>query len=85
MRSGRTVAVATLFLLGILGFSGEGAAQLSLRDTRGDTQDIRRYRGKIVVLNFWATWCVPCRHEMPLRGDAKEVSGQRCSSARRLR
>src|SRR3981081_4481802 len=66
MRSGRTVAVAIFFLLGILGFSREAAAQLSLRDTHGDTQDIGRYRGKIVVLNFWATWCVPCRHEMPL-------------------
>jgi thiol-disulfide isomerase/thioredoxin len=66
MRSGRTVAMAIFFLLGILGFSGEAAAQLSLRDTHGDTQDIGRYRGKIVVLNFWATWCVPCQHEMPL-------------------
>jgi len=66
MRSGRTVAVAIFFLLGILAFSGEGAAQLSLSDTHGNTQDISRYRGKIVVLNFWATWCVPCQHEMPL-------------------
>src|SRR5258708_20756480 len=66
MRSGRTVAVAIFFLLGILGFSGEAAAQLSLLDTHGNTQDISRYRGKIVVLNFWATWCVACQHEMPL-------------------
>src|ERR1700731_1527274 len=68
MRSGRVVAAAIffLFLLGILGFSGECLAQLSLRDTHGNTQDISRYRGKIVVLNFWATWCVPCQREMPL-------------------
>src|ERR1700730_18240908 len=66
MRSGRTVAVAIFFLLGILGLSGKAAAQLSLRDTQGNTQDISRYRGKVVVLNFWATWCVPCQHEMPL-------------------
>jgi thiol-disulfide isomerase/thioredoxin len=58
--------MAIFSLFGILGFSGDVAAQLSLRDTHGNTQDINKYRGKIVVLNFWATWCVPCQHEMPL-------------------
>lgn len=66
MGSGPTVAVAIFFLLGTSGFGGEGAAQLSLHDTHGNTQDIGRYKGKIVILNFWATWCVACRHEMPL-------------------
>src|SRR5260370_11175562 len=42
------------------------AAPLVLKDLQGQEQSLSRYRGKIVVLNFWATWCVPCRQEMPV-------------------
>ena len=31
----------------------------------GVIQDLNQYKGKIIVLNFWATWCPPCRDEMP--------------------
>ncbi len=34
-------------------------------DTRGVPGSLGRYQGKILVLNFWATWCAPCRDEMP--------------------
>ena len=40
-------------------------AELILKDLFGVEQKLSGYRGKIVVLNFWATWCVPCRNEMP--------------------
>jgi thiol-disulfide isomerase/thioredoxin len=69
--------VMIFLLLGRLGFGGEGAAQLSLHDTNGNTQDITRYKGKIVVLNFWATWCVACRHEMPLLAEMQKKYGDR--------
>ena len=39
--------------------------ELSLKDLSGLDQRLSSYRGRIVVLNFWATWCVPCRKEMP--------------------
>lgn len=34
-------------------------------DEKGHPQALKNYAGKIVVLNFWATWCEPCREEMP--------------------
>ncbi len=37
----------------------------TFRDRAGETQPLGRFQGKVLVLNFWATWCAPCREEMP--------------------
>jgi len=44
---------------------------LSWHDTRGNLQSVSQYKGRIVLLNFWATWCVPCQHEMPMLADVQ--------------
>lgn len=40
-------------------------AVLALKDLTGAEQSLANYNGRFVVLNFWATWCVPCQKEMP--------------------
>jgi peroxiredoxin len=44
---------------------GTQAPGFSLRDLKGDTITLEQFKGKIVFLDFWAPWCVPCRDEFP--------------------
>lgn len=47
------------------GLSTEAVFNTKLPNENGVIQNLSQYKGKVIVLNFWATWCPPCREEMP--------------------
>lgn len=48
-----------------------------LRDVAGTSQNLAQWRGKVLVVNFWATWCAPCREEIPLFVQLQRRYGER--------
>ncbi len=50
---------------------------VALPDLAGEQQAIGQWKGKLLVVNFWATWCAPCREEMPMFVEAQKRHGDR--------
>lgn len=75
MREGQTMVIARRGWLGLAAAvcvlvlavaAGAGQQDFKLKDLDGKTFRLADHKGEVVYVSFWATWCVPCRRELPL-------------------
>ena len=80
MRNANQIIVIVLAMLLLASASGQSPTQvpaLELKDVQGRRFTLSDYKGKVVLLNFWATWCPPCRAEMQELVKWQRIYGKR--------
>lgn len=66
---GAALSILTASTLASSSLEGRAAPDFVLKSATGENLRLSEHRGDVVMINFWATWCGPCRQEMPLLDD----------------
>ena len=66
---GAILVIFTASTLAASSLEGQVAPDFVLKSATGENLRLSEYRGDVVLINFWATWCGPCRQEMPILDD----------------
>ncbi|HSC65549.1 MAG TPA: TlpA disulfide reductase family protein [Caldimonas sp.] len=56
--------------------AGDAAPEFAGQTSDGETVSLSAYAGKVVVVSFWATWCVPCQKELPILEGIQQTAGK---------
>ena len=70
-----TLALLVAAMSALAAAPGEPAPALSLPDPRGETVSLDKLRGKVVYVDFWASWCGPCKRSFPWMNELAERYG----------
>ena len=60
-----TVAAVFILLISMTVFAGSKAPDFTLKNLNGEDVSLSDYEGSVLIIDFWATWCPPCRMEIP--------------------
>ncbi|MGE3189683.1 MAG: TlpA disulfide reductase family protein [Vicinamibacterales bacterium] len=76
----RTLALLAILTVGFLAVPAAAQApaparDFSLKTLEGKTVTLKEHRGQVVLVNFWATWCIPCKVEMPILMELQKTYG----------
>ena len=76
-RAALAVALAVVATAALAVDVGDPAPAFTLRDARSDTVSLESLRGRVVYVDFWASWCGPCRRSFPWMNEMQQRYGER--------